>query len=136
MNDVSFPLAIALLGVAALAGFLAFRPWPMPDGKPIEPGSYAISILQGKVPAASNPPDRQTDITTIQTGLLALLGVWTASKLASMLSNLGGPTGGAGGSDEATGEDEGKAGGEEIEGDVKSALPDIETGAADVEGAL
>lgn len=123
MDDISFPMAIALLGIAAMAGFLAFRPWPMPGGKPIEPGSYVISILQGHPPAASNPPDRAGDITTIQTGLMALIGVWAASKLASMLSNLGGPSGGAGASDEA--QEGGESAGEEIEGDVEGAATDI-----------
>lgn len=130
MNDnISFPVAIALLGIAAMAGFMAFRPWPQPNSKPIEPGSYAVSILQGNIPAASKV-DRSGDITTIQTGLMALLGIWTANKLAGMLSNLGGPSGGAGASDEA--QSDGTSAGDEIENDVKADLPVAEDVAGDV----
>ena|ERR1700722_18068376 len=121
MDDISFPLAIALLGVAVLAGFMAFRPWPQPNSKPIEPGSYAVSILQGNIPAAS-VVDRSSDITTIQTGLMALLGIWAANKLAGMLSSLGG-SGGAGASDEA--QEGSESAGEEIGQDVEGLSTEI-----------
>ena len=85
------PLGILLLGVAGIAGFMAFRPWPVGStGNPVKPGAYAVEILQGKPPAASAPPDRQADIATIEGGLATLLGVWAASKLSGALSGLGG----------------------------------------------
>ena len=89
-DDSNLPLGILLLGVAGLAGFMAFRPWPMPGGNPIKPGAYAVELLQGHPPAASNPPNRKADIAVIEGGLVTLLGVWAASKLASTLSGIGG----------------------------------------------
>lgn len=111
-DNAMLPLGILLLGVAAIAGFMAFRPWPMPGGNPIKPGAYAIEILQGKPPAASTPPDRQTEIGIIEGGILAAFGVWAANKLAGVLSGLGGALGGAS-SDETAGGD--------VEGDVPPA---------------
>ena len=58
MDGSNLPLGILLLGVAGLAGFMAFRPWPVSGGNPIKPGAYAVEILQGHPPAASASPDR------------------------------------------------------------------------------
>lgn len=94
-NDNLLPLAILLLGVAAVAGFIAFRPWPAtPESTPIKSGSYVIEILQGHPPAASTPPDRQQQISEIQNGLTAVLLIWAVSKVAgSVTSILGAITG-------------------------------------------
>lgn len=119
MNDGGsmLPLGILLLGVAGIAGFMAFRPWPSPGGNPVKPGAYAIEILQGKPPAASTPPDRNADIAVIEGGLATILGVWALSKLASGLSGF---TSAGGGTSEA--EDSGENLGEEIAGDAESAV--------------
>ena len=83
-NDSLLPLAILLMGVAAVAGFVAFRPWPATaSSTPVKPGSYVIEILQGHPPAASTPPDRQGQITQIENGLTAVLLIWAVSKMAS-----------------------------------------------------
>jgi hypothetical protein len=103
------PLGILLLGVSALAGFMAFRPWPVgTSGASLKPGTYAVEILQGKPPAASSAPDRQAQIAAIEGGLATILGVWAVSKIAGTL-----PIGGSG-----TAGDEDENAGEEIEGDV------------------
>lgn len=92
------PLGILLLGVSAIAGFMAFRPWPVgTSGNSIKPGTYAVEILQGNPPAASNAPNRQAQITVIEGGLATLLGVWAVSKFAGTLPIAG--TSGTGGSD-------------------------------------
>lgn len=96
------PLGILLLGVAAVAGFMAFRPWPMPGGNPIKPGSYAVEILQGKPPAASTPPDRQADITVIEGGLATFAGLWAINKLAGGVSGLLPAGGGASQADQVS----------------------------------
>lgn len=91
------PLGILLLGLAAIAGFMAFRPWPVgPTAQPIKPGTYAVEILRGQPPAASIPPDRQTEIGVIEGGLMVLAGVWVISKAAKVASSASGLLGGAG----------------------------------------
>ena len=118
MNDSSLPLGFLLLGVAGIAGFMAFRPWPMPGGNPIKPGAYAVEMLQGNPPAASTPPNRKADIGVIEGGLIALLGVWAASKLASAVGGIGAAAGGAAGAAAGSGE---KSIGEEIIADAEAA---------------
>lgn len=89
MEPSTLPLGILLLGVAAIAGFMAFRPWPVgQSGKSLKPGTYAVEILQGHPPAASIPPDRNSEIAVIEGGLVAILAVWGASKAASAVHNL------------------------------------------------
>lgn len=119
-NDgMMLPLGILLLGVSAIAGFMAFRPWPMPGGNPIKPGAYAVEILQGHPPAASLPPDRQREITVIEGGLVTLLGIWSISKLANGVSGLLGGAGGA--AEKASPADELT----KIEGDLANAGEDV-----------
>ncbi len=90
MESSTLPLGILLLGVAGIAGFMAFRPWPVAAGgtDPVKPGTYVVEVLSGHPPAASLPPDRQQEIGVIEGGLLVVLGVWAASKAASTLHNL------------------------------------------------
>ena len=120
MDDSNLPLGVLLLGVAGLAGFLAFRPWPTSSGNPIKPGAYAVEILQGHPPAASAPPDRQGDIAVIEGGLVTLLGVWAAAKLSGALSGLSSAGGAAAGA-AAGASGEGEAIGDEIATDVEAA---------------
>ena len=113
------PLGFGMLGVSALAGFMAFRPWPVgTSGASLKPGTYAVEILQGHPPAASNAPDRKAQITTIEGGLATLLGVWAVSKFASSLPVSGTGTG-------TSGEEE-NTGGAEVEGDVADMpIPEV-----------
>ncbi len=94
MESSTLPLGILLLGVAAFAGFMAFRlrPWPVAPGTstPVKPGAYAVQILQGKPPAASVQPDRQAEIGVIEGGLAVLLAVWATAKAAQVLNGGGG----------------------------------------------
>ena len=115
-----FPLAILLLGGALLAGFMAFRPWPAPgsSGQPIKPGTYVVEIITGKPPAASNPPDRTAEVQAIESGILTVLGLWAAAKLASVVSGLGWPqAGGAPSGEDSVGDQESS--------DIDSAISDL-----------
>jgi hypothetical protein len=116
-DDTLLPLGIGLLGISAMAGFMAFRPWPVTSGgTPIGPGAYVVETLQGSPPAASAPPDRQADITVIEGGIMALVIIWAASKIAGLLS----PLVAGGGDNAAAGESEGEGDGE---GDTEPAEP-------------
>jgi hypothetical protein len=84
----ALPLAVALFGLAALASFMTLRQWPTPGGQPIQPGAYAVDILEGKPPKAGTPP--ASDATAIEVGLGAILTLWGASKVAQGLSGIGG----------------------------------------------
>jgi len=93
MNDSLLPLGILTLGVAGIAGFIAFRPWPAsPEGKPISSGAYAVEILQGQPPAATvsrkDSGQQATTIAEIENGLMAFTLIWFASKLASGLTGI------------------------------------------------
>jgi hypothetical protein len=93
MNDSLLPLGILLLGAAAIAGFIAMRPWPAsPEGNPISAGAYAVEILRGSPPAASvsrkASGQQATDIAEIENGLLAFLLIWFVSKLASSFTGI------------------------------------------------
>ena len=110
MDNSSLPLAILLLGVAAVTGFMAFRPWPAPGDTAVKPGAYFIEILQGKPPAASTPPDRATDINVIKGGLVTILTLWAIGKFSGALSGLGGGAGSSGGDESIESEAEGELG--------------------------
>jgi Transglycosylase SLT domain len=84
----ALPLAVALFGLAALASFMTLRQWPTPGGQPVEPGAYAVAILEGKPPKAGTPP--ASDAAAIEVGLGAILTLWGASKVAQGLSGIGG----------------------------------------------
>jgi Lysozyme like domain len=93
----ALPLAVALFGLAALAGFMTLRQWPTPGGQghPIQPGAYAVDILEGKPPTAGAAPGSHT--TAIEVGLGAILALWGVSKAASGLSGIGAIITGIGG---------------------------------------
>ena len=124
MDNALLPLGILLLGVAALAGFMAFRPWPLQGSTSVKPGAYLLDILQGKPPAASNPPDRQADINVIEGGILALVAIWAAGKIAGLLSPFTGG-GGEGGEGEGDGEGEGEGGEGEPAEPAEPAAPEV-----------
>lgn len=129
MDNALLPLGILMIGVAALAAFIAFRPWPLPGGTSIKPGAYVLDILQGNPPAASNPPDRTTDINIIEGGILALIAIWAAGKIAGLLSPFlpggGGGGGGEGGEDEPTEEPPTEEPPPEEPAPVEPDIPDI-----------
>jgi hypothetical protein len=134
-GDERMVWGIGLLGLFGLCCYMAFRPWPIdpastatPQG-PLSPVVYVAEILSGKPPAASNPPDRAKDIQTIEGGLLAMLGVWTFTKLASGLGQLFGPGVAANEAESGEGE-EGESG--EGEGVGGSILGDIATDIGEV----
>jgi hypothetical protein len=118
------PLGILCLGIAGIAGFMAFRPWPVGSstGTSIKPGTYAVEILSGHAPAASSPPDRKGQVQAIEGGLATLLALWGVKKLAGTL-----PVSGTGGGTGPAGEPEGEQNaGSEIESDVENATETLE----------
>lgn len=131
-DDAMLPLGLLLLGVAGLSGFMAFRPWPVDPAdtkSPLKPGVYAVEILQGHPPAASNPPDRQGDISKIEGGLAALLALWILAKIAKGIGvgiipgkKGGGGSGGSGGTGTG-GTDTGGGGG--VLGEAESIGSDV-----------
>jgi len=96
-DDTLLPLGILILGAVAIMAFIAMRPWPVTSSsKPIKPGAYVVEILQGHPPAASEPVDRQGQITEIENGLTALVLIWAAAKVASGATSVLGALGLAG----------------------------------------
>ena len=91
------PLAILLLGVAAVAAFLAARPWPQAAGAPIKPGAYVVDVLEGHPPPAGPATFSPTEVTLTEAGLGTLLGLWAAGKIGQSVSGLAGGIGAAGG---------------------------------------
>jgi len=81
----NLPLAIALIGGGLLTGYMAWRPWPAPTGKPIKPGAYAFEILEGQVPAAGPPAVSAAEVQATEYALDMVLGVWVAVKLSKVL---------------------------------------------------
>lgn len=115
----SFPLAVALIGLAVLGAFIALRPWPQVNGKPIEPGAYAVDVLEGKPPKVTETT-HTAGVTAIQAGIDSLLVLWALGKVASAFSAVtgavrgvlgGGGGAGGGGGDTA---DAGGAGGDDV----------------------
>ena len=121
------PLALALIGGAALCFFLAARPWPQSGGKAVRPEAYAQTIVSGKpMPPGPAPTD---DTQGIELGLSAILSVWALSKIAGLFTGFpslfGNPAPGEGAPGGEEGGDEGGGG----------IIGDIEQGAKDIEGA-
>jgi hypothetical protein len=84
-GDGNMPLAIALIGGALVTGYMAYRPWPAPTGKPIKPGAYAYEILSGQVPAEGPPAVSPAEVQATEYALDMVLGVWAATKLSKIL---------------------------------------------------
>jgi hypothetical protein len=82
------PLAIALIGGALLAGYMAYRPWPVASGKPVKPGAYAFEILEGQVPAAGPPAVSAAEVQATEYALDMVLGIWAVTKLSKVLLNV------------------------------------------------
>lgn len=89
------PLAILFTGGALLAGYMAARPWPQASsGRPVRAAAYVHDILGGQPPSGPPPSD---DTQVIEYGLIAVTGVWAASKLAQGFGALAGAGAAAGG---------------------------------------
>jgi Lysozyme like domain len=83
------PLAILLTGAAILAGFLAFRPWPVSTaGRPIKPGAYLWEIEQGKTPPPGAPTYTPAEVQETEAGLDILLGFWAIHQLAGTVYDI------------------------------------------------
>ena len=82
------PLAILLLGGALLTGFMAFRPWPNPDGKAIKPGAYAYEILEGQVPAAGPPAISPAEVQTTEFAMDLFAAIWALQKMSGTIDNI------------------------------------------------
>lgn len=98
-NNAMLPMGILLLGVAMVALFIGFRPWPVTQsGNPIGPGAYVIEILEGQPPAASLSKKasgkQAAQISDIQNGLTAVILLYIATKLASGITSIIGFFGG------------------------------------------
>jgi hypothetical protein len=82
------PLAIALVGVAVFAAFMAMRPWPQTAAGPIKPGAYMIDIAKGEPPPAGPRAFSSTEIHLTEAGLITLLSLWAAGKTAQAANNV------------------------------------------------
>lgn len=94
----NLPLAIALIGVAAVLGFLAFRPWPQSTGgEAIKPGAYLVDVLHAEPPPAGPPTFSSSEVQLTEAGLGALLGLWAAGKAGQAAGSLAQGAGALGG---------------------------------------
>lgn len=84
-GDPNLPLAIALMGGALLTGYMAFRPWPAPTGKPIKPGAYMFEILEGQAPAAGPPALSPTEVQATEYALGTFEAIWAVYKLGGVM---------------------------------------------------
>jgi hypothetical protein len=82
------PMAILLTGAALLAGFMAFRPWPVADGKPEKPGAYAYQIFEGQAPAAGPAGVSPAEVQTTEFALGTVEAIWALSKVSGTLKNI------------------------------------------------
>jgi hypothetical protein len=82
----NFPLAVGLAGVASLAAFMAFRPWPQQSGGSEKPGAYIAGILSGQPPPAG--PARVHETGAIEAGLAVFATAYLASKAAQGISGI------------------------------------------------
>jgi hypothetical protein len=85
-SDDHMPTVFALLGVTLIAGYMAFRPWPVGGaGKPIRPAAYIQDIASGQPTQGPQPADMTGDI---RTGLYVIIGVWVLNKIAGVASGI------------------------------------------------
>jgi hypothetical protein len=96
-DQANLPLAILLLGAAAVCGFLAVRAWPQSSGAAIKPGAYVVDVLHGTPPPAGPPAFSSGEVALTETGLSTLVGIWAAGKAAGALKGLGSAAGGMSG---------------------------------------
>ncbi len=83
------PLALLLTGGALIAGFLAFRPWPVSTaGRPIKPGAYLYEVTQGQPPPAGAPTYTPAEVQETEAGLDILLGFWAIHQLAGTVYDI------------------------------------------------
>jgi hypothetical protein len=93
----NLPLAIALLGLAAVALFFMARPWPQTAAGPIKPGAYVVDVLLGKPPPAGPATFSPGEVRLTEAGLTAILALWAAGKAGSALGGIAGAAGAGGG---------------------------------------
>jgi hypothetical protein len=79
------PLTLGLTGLAAMALFMSFRPWPQVGGAAIKPGAYAWHIAEGQVPPEGPPATSPEEVDAIQAGLDLLIGAWLTAKVATSI---------------------------------------------------
>lgn len=96
-GDGNLPLGIALMGVAAVALFMAARPWPQTAAGPIKPGAYVVDVVEGRPPPAGPPGFSAGEVRLTEAGLAAILGVWAAGKTGQALGGIAAGAGAAGG---------------------------------------
>jgi hypothetical protein len=87
-GDGNLPLAILLMGVAAVALFMMARPWPQTSAGPVKPGAYVVDVLEGKPPPAGPQAFSPTEVHLTEAGLGAILGVWAAGKVGQSLGGI------------------------------------------------
>lgn len=92
-GDGNLPLAILLTGVAAVALFMAARPWPQTAAGAIKPGAYLVDVLEGQPPPAGPQAFTPAEVHLTEAGLATLLALWAAGKVGQ---SLGGIAAGAG----------------------------------------
>ena len=93
----NLPLAILLLGLAAVALFLMARPWPQTSAGAIKPGAYVVDVILGKPPPAGPASFSPGEVRLTEAGLAAILALWAAGKAGSAMQGLAGAAGAAGG---------------------------------------
>lgn len=84
-SSAEAPLAVLAAGISVTTAYMALRPWPISNGRPIRPAPYVVDILGGHAPAPGPAPGSETG--AIEAGLWAFLGIWAASHAASGLGN-------------------------------------------------
>lgn len=93
----NLPLAILLLGLAAVALFMMARPWPQTSAGPIKPGAYVRDVILGKPPPAGPQTFTAGEVHLTELGLGALLSVWAAGKAGAALGGIAAGAGAGGG---------------------------------------
>lgn len=93
----SLPLAILLLGLAAVALFMMARPWPQTSAGAIKPGAYVVDVILGKPPPAGPASFSPGEVRLTEAGLAAILALWAAGKVGSAAQGIAGAAGAAGG---------------------------------------
>ena len=93
----NLPLAILLLGLAAVALFMMARPWPQTSAGAIKPGAYVVDVILGKPPPAGPESFSPGEVRLTEAGLAAILALWAAGKAAGAAQGIAGAASGAAG---------------------------------------
>jgi hypothetical protein len=87
-DEGNLPLGILLVGIALLLGFMAFRPWPTPENKPIKPFAYMYEILEGQTPAEGPPALTPGEVHVTEFALDTFVAIWSLQKITSGVDNI------------------------------------------------